>query len=78
LTNLKASCIKDSTLKGGEMMRAEKITFSMQIEVLHMDCVPALLRELAHEVENDNTDGELCKTDGDYMKWGYSTKAVTF
>ena len=59
-------------------MRAEKITFSMQIEVLSFDSIPALLRELAYEVERENTDGELCKTDGDYIKWGYSQKTVNF
>lgn len=58
-------------------MKATKHTLTLTVEVLHIDCIPALLTEAAENIGRENTNGELVKDDGDTVKWTLVSTPVT-
>lgn len=59
-------------------MKAQKVTIKVVVETLHIDSVPALLHEIAHQILSENISGVLCKEDGDNVKWEHSAVNVEF
>ena len=50
-------------------MKVEKIKFTVEIEVLFVDVIPAMLIDIAKHVQNEQTSGTLRCDDGDQMQW---------
>ncbi len=53
-----------------------KITMNIKVQVLSIDSIPALLRELANNIEGENSKGKLCKDDGDEIAWEYEESKI--
>lgn len=59
-------------------MKANKVTLTVEIEVLHIDAAPTLLMKVANEISDEFTSGELTADDGDTARWSHKTEAVEF
>jgi len=59
-------------------MRAEKVTVTLQIDVLSIDSVPALLYEAAEHIRSEIEHAIITKSDGDTIDWDISRKPVEF
>lgn len=64
-------------------MKATKYTVRIVIEVLSMDCVPSMLRNLAETIEGDPnranaSHGHIVEDDGDRLTFRVAKKQVEF
>ncbi len=59
-------------------MKATKFKTSIEIETLSIDSIFSLLIEIAHNINNEITSGELNQDDGDYMTWEITKTEVEF
>ena len=58
-------------------MKANKITVTIEMEMLHIDCVSALVADaLAQIREYEKHNGELIAEDGDTVKWKTKSEEV--
>ncbi len=60
-------------------MKANKITVTIKMEMLHIDCVAALVQDAVRQISTDeNHNGELIASDGDVVSWKTESKEVEF
>ena len=59
-------------------MKANKVTLTVTVEVLHMDAAPAQLHEVAARIRDEFTSGQLVAEDGDTVTWKTETEPVEF
>ena len=60
-------------------MKANKVTVTITIEALHIDCVAALAADAVRQIDDHaNHNGELIADDGDSVKWQTKAEAVEF
>ena len=57
-------------------MKATKYIVKITTETLSLDSVPALLIEVAESMRNENSNGRICKADGDQAEWNSSPRSV--
>jgi hypothetical protein len=59
-------------------MQANKFTVTVEVEVLSLDSVPGLLREVVNIIQQESRSGSLLKEDGDYIEWSTKSERVDF
>ena len=59
-------------------MKANKVTVTITMEALSIDCLRGLLAEVADQVGNDFESGKLSSNDGDVIRWKTERTAVEF
>jgi hypothetical protein len=59
-------------------MKATKTTFTVKVEVLSPDSIPALLCQVATILEVEFPGGSLTAEDGDHVEWSAEQKLVEF
>jgi hypothetical protein len=59
-------------------MKANKVTVTIIVECLHLDCVGGLLSEVALRLDEANISGHLEKDDGDNANWATTQVPVEF
>jgi hypothetical protein len=57
-------------------MKANKITVTVIVEVLSIDCVPGLLAQASEQINNEFHNGQLIADDGDTITWNTKSKPV--
>lgn len=57
-------------------MKAHKVTVKIKIEVLSVDCVPAILQACSNQIQQEAVNGKLVMDDGDTIKWKTSLRKV--
>lgn len=59
-------------------MRANKVTVTIVVEALSIDCIGGLVAQAVEQVEREMTYGELVADDGDTVRWETKTEPVRF
>ena len=59
-------------------MKANKVTVTITMEALSIDCLRGLLAEVADQVGNEFESGKLVANDGDVIRWKTERTAVEF
>ncbi len=59
-------------------MKANKVTVTITMEALSIDCLRGLLSEVADQVGKEFESGELVADDGDVIRWKTERTAVEF
>ena len=60
-------------------MKANKITVTIEMEMLHIDCSAALAHDVISQIKDkENHNGELISSDGDTVRWKTTSEEVTF
>ncbi len=59
-------------------MKANKVTVTITMEALSIDCLPHMLGKAVEQIENEFENGELIADDGDVVTWKTERKSVEF
>ena len=59
-------------------MKANKVTVTITMEALSIDCLKNLLTRAFENIENEFENGELVADDGDVIRWETKRESVTF
>lgn len=59
-------------------MRANKVTVTIVVEALSIDCLPHLVNQAVDHIEREFVDGKLEADDGDTVQWTTKSEAVRF
>jgi hypothetical protein len=59
-------------------MNATKVTVTIEVEALSVDCLRGLAEHAIHQIESEFEGGELRATDGDTVRWLIVRKDVQF
>ena len=59
-------------------MKANKVTVTITMEALSIDCLRGLLSEVADQVGKEFESGDLVADDGDVIRWKTERTAVEF
>jgi len=57
-------------------MKATKYRFDITCEILSTDTIPGLLHEICSNLERENLNGSLTKSDGDRVQWHMTSEEV--
>jgi len=59
-------------------MKADKVTVTLKVEVLHIDSVSSLLVEAANIIRHEYPNGKFTASDGDTVEWKTESTPVEF
>lgn len=59
-------------------MKATKVTVTIVMEALSIDCLRGLVVDALEQIEREKVHGELVADDGDVIRWSTKTEPVTF
>ena len=59
-------------------MKAKKVTVKIEIELLSIDALSSILISVIEQFKQEAESGELSMSDGDFIKWETTRKAVEF
>lgn len=59
-------------------MKANKVTVTLVMESLSVDCLRGLVTEAVSRIEAEFTNGELVADDGDVIRWKTESRPVEF
>lgn len=59
-------------------MKAQKVTVTITVEALSVDCLRGLVESAVNQVESEFENGELQADDGDAVRWKVERKTVEF
>jgi len=59
-------------------MKAEKVTVTITVEALSIDCLKGLLSCVVEQVQNEAESGHLAMADGDVVHWETTRTPVDF
>jgi hypothetical protein len=59
-------------------MHAQKVTVTIVIEALSIDCTGSLVARAVEQIERESESGEIQMNDGDLVRWDTERKSVEF
>lgn len=59
-------------------MKANKVTVTIVMEALSIDCVGNLVTRAVAQIEEEYHNGELVAEDGDVVRWSTKIEPVSF
>jgi len=60
------------------MMKANKVTVTITMEALSIDCLRGLVGRAVEQIEDEYETGFLTADDGDVIRWETKREAVEF
>jgi len=62
----------------GNQMKAQKVTVTITMEALSIDCLPGLVARALQQIDDGFENGSLTADDGDVIKWETQRETVEF
>ncbi len=59
-------------------MKADKVTVTITVEALSIDCLAGLVGKACQQVADEFENGELTASDGDVVRWNTTRTSVEF
>lgn len=59
-------------------MKADKVTVTIVVEALSIDCMPGLVDKAVDQIREEFENGMLVASDGDQVTWSTKRESVEF